>query len=39
MKKLLALTLIVLGIGANVLACGCSARNKARAPKPPTTQK
>ncbi len=37
MKKLLLLTLVVLGIGANVLACGaCSARRTA--PPPPANQ-
>ena len=34
MKKFLVLTLVVLGIGANLLACGCQARRA----KTPTTQ-
>ena len=29
MKKLGALTLILVGIGANILACGCQARRTA----------
>ncbi len=36
MKKFLALALVVLGIGANVFACGCMARRTAT--KQTTTQ-
>lgn len=37
MKKLVALALVVLGLGANVVACGCSARRTV-AQKPETNQ-